>query len=106
MADKCYWHNKYIRFLRELDNNCIGIIITSDKCYENQEWEWGYREIDKLGGEDPYSASKGSAELAFKSYFKSYFSEQTLNRLGSVLREQVMLLVEVIGLKTELYLIV
>ena len=50
------------------------ICITSDKCYENQEWEWGYRETDILGGSDPYSASKGSAELAFKSYFKSFFT--------------------------------
>jgi len=65
--------------LKELENNCIGIIITSDKCYENQEWEWGYREIDKLGGEDPYSASKGSAELAFRSYYKSFFSEKSFN---------------------------
>ena len=62
--------------LRLLNNECIGIIITSDKCYENQEWEWGYRENDLLGGADPYSASKGSAELAFSSYqglfFKSF----------------------------------
>ncbi len=61
--------------LRFLNKKCIGIIITSDKCYENQEWEWGYREIDRLGGHDPYSASKGSAENAFKSYYKSFFSE-------------------------------
>ena len=60
--------------LRFLEKKCIGVIITSDKCYENQEWEWGYRETDILGGSDPYSASKGSAELAFKSYFKSFFS--------------------------------
>ena len=60
--------------LRFLEKKCIGVIITSDKCYENQEWEWGYRETDTLGGSDPYSASKGSAELAFRSYFKSFFS--------------------------------
>ena len=59
--------------LRLLDKGCIGIIITSDKCYENQEWDWGYRENDLLGGSDPYSASKGSAELAFSSYYKSFF---------------------------------
>ena len=59
--------------LRTLDKKCIGVIITSDKCYENQEWLWGYRETDSLGGDDPYSASKGSAELAFKSYYKSFF---------------------------------
>ena len=58
--------------LRLLKKKCIGIIITSDKCYENQEWEWGYRETDKLGGGDPYSASKGAAELAFSSYYRSF----------------------------------
>ena len=67
--------------LRLLKNKCIGIIITSDKCYENQEWEWGYRENDKLGGSDPYSGSKGSAELAFTSYYKSFFSDSSLNNI-------------------------
>ena len=67
--------------LRLLNKECIGIIITSDKCYENQEWEWGYREDDKLGGSDPYSASKGSAELAFKSYYKSFFSDNSLSKI-------------------------
>ena len=51
------------------------VIITSDKCYDNVEWIWGYRENDKLGGEDPYSASKGCAELIAKTYMKSYFQE-------------------------------
>ena len=60
--------------MRMLKNECVGIIITSDKCYANQEWEWGYRECDKLGGSDPYSASKGAAEIAFSSYYQSYFS--------------------------------
>lgn len=49
------------------------IIVTSDKCYRNQEWVWGYRETDRLGGYDPYSASKGCAELIAQSYFQSYF---------------------------------
>ena len=70
--------------LRYLEKNCIGIIITSDKCYENQEWEWGYRETDRLGGNDPYSASKGSAELAFKSYYKSFFSDQKKSKIRIV----------------------
>ena len=61
--------------LRLLNKKCISVIITSDKCYENQEWEWGYRESDRIGGSDPYSASKGSAELVFKSYFESFFSK-------------------------------
>jgi len=47
--------------------------ITSDKCYENQEWIWGYRENDPVGGHDPYSASKGCAELVTTSYRKSFF---------------------------------
>ena len=68
--------------LKLLDKKCIGIIITSDKCYENQEWEWGYRENDLLGGSDPYSASKGSAELAFNSYYKSFFSSNSDNKIN------------------------
>ena len=59
--------------LRELDKTCSAVIITSDKCYDNVEWEWGYRENDRLGGPDPYSASKGAAEIAIKSYFRSFF---------------------------------
>jgi len=50
------------------------VCVTSDKCYENREWDWGYREIDRLGGHDPYSTSKAMAELAAASYRKSFFS--------------------------------
>ena len=60
--------------LRSLDKQCSAVIITSDKCYDNVEWVWGYRETDALGGPDPYSASKGAAELAIRSHIKSYFS--------------------------------
>lgn len=60
--------------LRILNHDCSAVIITSDKCYDNVEWEWGYRENDSLGGSDPYSASKGAAEFAIRSYVKSYFS--------------------------------
>lgn len=59
--------------LRDIQNECTAVFITSDKCYDNVEWEWGYRETDALGGSDPYSASKGAAELAIRSYIKSYF---------------------------------
>jgi CDP-glucose 4,6-dehydratase len=59
--------------LRKLDKSCAAVIITSDKCYNNVEWVWGYRETDAMGGPDPYSASKGAAELAIKSHIKSYF---------------------------------
>ena len=51
------------------------IIVTSDKCYENKESIWGYREIDSVGGDDIYSVSKGCAELITKSYKKSYFND-------------------------------
>lgn len=49
------------------------LVITSDKCYENNEWYWGYREIDPLGGHDPYASSKGCAELVTSSYRQSFF---------------------------------
>lgn len=49
------------------------VLITSDKCYKNVEWEFGYREPDALGGYDPYSASKGCAEIVAASYFESFF---------------------------------
>lgn len=49
------------------------VCITSDKCYRNDEWVWGYRESDHLGGEDPYSASKACAEIIARSYFSSFF---------------------------------
>jgi CDP-glucose 4,6-dehydratase len=63
--------------LRKLAKPCAAVIITSDKCYDNVEWVWGYRETDALGGPDPYSASKGAAELAIKSHIKSYFPKAT-----------------------------
>ena len=52
----------------------VLVNVTSDKCYENREWVWGYRENDPMGGHDPYSASKGCAELVFSAYLKSFFS--------------------------------
>ena len=52
-----------------------AVFITSDKCYRNDEWVWGYRETDHLGGYDPYSASKGCAEIIAHSYFKSFFKD-------------------------------
>ena len=51
------------------------VSITSDKAYRNDEWVWGYRETDHLGGYDPYSASKGCAEIIAHSYFKSFFGD-------------------------------
>ena len=60
------------------------MFCSSDKCYENKEWIWGYREIDSLGGKDPYSASKSAAEIIFNSYCKTYFTNNKKNKLGSV----------------------
>lgn len=51
------------------------VMVTSDKCYENLEWDWGYRETDQLGGIDPYSASKAAVELLSNSYRRSYFEQ-------------------------------
>ncbi|HZS38697.1 MAG TPA: CDP-glucose 4,6-dehydratase [Polyangia bacterium] len=52
---------------------CAVVIVTSDKCYENHEWDWGYRENDPMGGHDVYSASKGCAELVTASYRRAFF---------------------------------
>lgn len=62
--------------VRQCDSVRSLVYITSDKCYENVEWMWGYRENDRLGGVDPYSASKAAAELVFSSYARSYFSSR------------------------------
>lgn len=59
--------------LRSLRRPCAAVMVTTDKCYENREWLFGYREGDPLGGHDPYSASKGAAELAIASYRRSFF---------------------------------
>lgn len=65
--------------LRKLENRCSAVIITSDKCYDNLEWVWGYRETDAMGGIDPYSASKGAAELLIHSHILSFFSGGSSN---------------------------
>ena len=52
--------------------NAVCIFVTSDKCYENREWVYGYREIDRLGGKDPYSASKACAEIWFAAFCQTY----------------------------------
>jgi len=60
--------------LRQLNKKVVAVMITSDKAYDNVEWVWGYRESDRLGGKDPYSASKGMAELAIRTYVESFFA--------------------------------
>lgn len=60
---------------REVENLKAAVVVTSDKCYENQEWHWSYRENEPMGGHDPYSASKGCAELVTASMRRSFFAE-------------------------------
>ena len=67
--------------VRQTKSVRVVVNITSDKCYENKEWVWGYRENDPMGGHDPYSSSKGCAELVTSAYLRSFFSpEDYLNK--------------------------
>ncbi|MDA9069113.1 CDP-glucose 4,6-dehydratase [Gammaproteobacteria bacterium] len=68
--------------LKNYENDCIAILITSDKCYDNLEWPWGYKETDKLGGKDIYSGSKGAAELVINSYFHSFLKDKKNIKIG------------------------
>jgi len=61
---------------------CVVVVITSDKCYENREQVWGYRECDPLGGYDPYSASKAATEILVASYRRSFFPPQRMAQHG------------------------
>jgi CDP-glucose 4,6-dehydratase len=61
----------------------VLVNVTSDKCYENREWEWGYREDEPMGGHDPYSSSKGCAELVTDAFRRSFFSSEESARLAS-----------------------
>jgi CDP-glucose 4,6-dehydratase len=61
--------------IRGLDCVRATVVVTTDKCYENKEWVWGYRENEPMGGYDPYSNSKGCAELVTAAYRQSYFSD-------------------------------
>jgi CDP-glucose 4,6-dehydratase len=70
--------------LRHQSHFISVIIVTSDKCYENYEWCWGYRETDQLGGADIYSSSKASAEIIFSSYCRSFFNSLPHIRLATV----------------------
>ncbi len=69
--------------VRETPSISTAIFITSDKCYENVEWDYGYREHDRLGGKDPYSASKACAELAIYSFCQTYFKSQGKVKIAS-----------------------
>ncbi len=69
---------------RSINGLRVTLIITTDKCYENKEWVWGYRENEPMGGYDPYSNSKGCAELVTSAYRQSYFSSpHSINKVAS-----------------------
>lgn len=69
---------------RQVEELTAIVVITTDKCYENKEWVWGYREIDPLGGHDPYSASKAGSELVVASYRRSFFNTPSSPLLATV----------------------
>jgi CDP-glucose 4,6-dehydratase len=71
--------------IRRLGRPCVVVNVTSDKCYDNREWVWGYREDEAMGGHDPYSNSKACAELVTSAYRDSYFSPATFAKHGVAL---------------------
>ena len=71
--------------VRQAGSVKVVVNITSDKCYENKEWIWGYRENEPMGGYDPYSSSKGCAELVASAYRNSYFNPKEFDRHGVAL---------------------
>ena len=68
--------------VRTLDRACAVVCVTSDKCYQNVEQPWGYRECDAMGEYDPYGGSKGAAELAIRSYRHSFFAPERVSEHG------------------------
>jgi CDP-glucose 4,6-dehydratase len=68
---------------RKCSNLKAIVCVTTDKCYENKEWEWGYRENESMGGHDPYSSSKGCAELVISAYRRSFFNSDNSASLAS-----------------------
>jgi len=75
--------------LRPLEKNCAAVIVTTDKCYENRETDHAYAEEDPLGGHDPYSSSKGAAEIVIAAYRRSFFGKSPVRiasaRAGNVI---------------------
>jgi len=75
--------------LRALKDPCVAVLVTTDKCYENREWPYGYRENDQLGGRDPYSSSKAAAEIAANAWRHSFFADHPVRfataRAGNVI---------------------
>ena len=72
----------------DADGVRVLVNVTSDKCYENREWEWGYREDEPMGGNDPYSSSKGCAELVTSAFRRSFFSDPDAHARGLRARRQ------------------
>jgi CDP-glucose 4,6-dehydratase len=72
-----------LEVIRQIKHKCNLVLVTSDKCYENFEWVWGYRETDHLGGKDIYSGSKGACEIAIHAYFHSFFKDSSNIRLAT-----------------------
>jgi CDP-glucose 4,6-dehydratase len=73
----------FLEALRGCPQAKAAVVVTSDKCYENREWHWGYRENEPMGGYDPYSCSKGCAELITSSYRKSFFSDKKSTQVAT-----------------------
>lgn len=73
----------FFEAVRQCPSVKVAINVTTDKCYQNNEWIWGYRENDAMGGEDPYSASKGCSELITNSYIKSFFTKENTAHVAS-----------------------
>lgn len=69
-------HAHLLEAVRQLENSCTMVMVTSDKCYENREQEQGYTEADPLGSPDPYGASKAAAEIVVKAWQCSFFAAQ------------------------------
>lgn len=68
--------------IRSTESVKVGVMITTDKCYENKEQIWGYRENEPMGGYDPYSGSKGAAEIAISSWRRSFFNPKDYGKHG------------------------
>lgn len=68
--------------IRATDSVKVGVMVTTDKCYENKEQIWGYRENEPMGGYDPYSSSKGAAEIAIASWRRSFFNPEHFEKHG------------------------
>ena len=74
----------FFEALRESTNTKVGINVTSDKCYFNNNWVWGYRESDKLEEKDPYSASKSASEIISSSYLSTFFETKNSSNIATV----------------------